>query len=195
MANRNTQGFGLIAQGTVGSTPATGGQGKYLIDAGMAVDLFQGSAVRSAAGYIVTAQAAITNTCIGVLNGIFYNDATTKKPTFANFYNQPITPANSEDITAFVIDNPNQLFVGSIDAAAAQAEYGKTYGLTVTAAGSETSGQSSSTLTYSTRHATANQWRLVRSAEDPENNQNATFRSVVVAHNLNQYFTGAVTWQ
>ena len=196
MANRNTQGFGLIAQGTVGSTPATGGQGKYLIDAGMGVDLFQGTAVRSAAGYIVTAQAAITNTCIGVLNGIFYNDASTKKPTFANFYNQPITPANSEDITAFVIDNPNQLFVGAIDAAAAQAEYGKTYGLTVTAAGSEISGQSSSTLTYATRHATNNQWRLVRTAEDPENNDIAAANcSVVVAHNLNQYFTGAVTWQ
>ena len=195
MANRNTKGFGLIPQGTIGSTPATGGQGKYLIDAGMAVDLFQGTAVRSAAGYIVTAQAGITNTCIGVLNGIFYNDATTKKPTFANFYNQPITPANSEDITAFVIDNPNQLFVGAIDASAAQAEYGKTYGLTVTAAGSELSGQSSSTLTYATRHATNNQWRLVRSAEDPENNEDAAFRSVVVAHNLNQYFTGAVTWQ
>ena len=195
MANTNTKGFGLIPQGVIGSTPATGGQGKYLIDAGMAVDLFQGTAVRSAAGYIVTAQAGITNTCIGVLNGIFYNDATTKKPTFANFYNQPITPANSEDITAFVIDNPSQLFVGAIDAAAAQAEYGKTYGLTVTAAGSEISGQSSSTLTYATRHATNNQWRLVRSAEDPENNENAAFRSVVVAHNLNQYFTGAVTWQ
>ena len=195
MANRNTQGFGLIAQGTVGSTPATGGQGKYLIDAGMGVDLFQGSAVRSAAGYIVTAQAAITNTCIGVLNGIFYNDATTKEPTFANFYNQPITPANSEDITAFVIDNPNQLFVGAIDASAAQSQYGRTYGLTVTAAGSDLSGQSSSTLTYATRHATNNQWRLVRSAEDPENNEDAAFRSVVVAHNLNQYFTGAVTWQ
>ena len=195
MANRNTKGFGLIPQGTIGSTPATGGQGKYLIDAGMAVDLFQGTAVRSAAGYIVTAQAGITNTCIGVLNGIFYNDATTKKPTFANFYNQPITPANSEDITAFVIDNPNQLFVGAIDASAAQSQYGKTYGLTVTAAGSDLSGQSSSTLTYATRHATNNQWRLVRSAEDPENNEDAAFRSVVVAHNLNQYFTGAVTWQ
>ena len=196
MANRNTQGFGLIPQGTIGSTPATGGQGKYLIDAGMGVDLFQGTAVRSAAGYIVTAQAAITNTCIGVLNGIFYNDATTKKPTFANFYNQPITPANSEDITAFVIDNPNQLFVASIDTAAAQAEYGKTYGLTVTAAGSEISGQSSSELTYATRHATNNQWRLVRTAEDPENNDIAAANcSVVVAHNLNQYFTGAVTWQ
>ena len=195
MANRNTAGFGLIPQGTIGSTPATGGQGKYYIDAGMTVDLFQGTAVRSAAGYIVTAQAAITNTCIGVLNGIFYNAATTKKPTFANFYNQPITPANSEDVTAFVIDNPNQLFVGAMDAAAAQAEYGKTYSLTVTAAGSDTSGQSSSTLTYATRHATNNQWRLVRTAEDPENNDmTAAYTSVVVAHNLNQYFTGAVTW-
>ena len=194
MANRNTSGFGLISAGTIGSTPATQGQGKYYIDAGMTTDLFQGSAVKSSAGYIITAQAAITNTCIGVFNGIFYNAATTLKPTWANWYNQPITPANSEDLTCFVIDNPTQLFVGSIDAAAAQAEYGKTYGLTVTAAGSELSGQSSSTLTYSTRHATANQWRLVRSAEDPENNQNATFRSVVVAHNLNQYFTGAVTW-
>ena len=194
MANRNTSGFGLISAGTVGSTPATQGQGKYLIDAGATVDLFQGSSVKSSAGYIITAQAAITNTCIGVFNGIFYNAATTLKPTWANWYNQPITPANSEDITCFVIDNPSQLFVGSLDTAAAQATYGMTYGLTVTAAGSETSGQSSSTLTYATRHATNNQWRLVRTAEDPENNQNATFRSVVVAHNLNQYFTGAVTW-
>ena len=195
MANSNTQGFGLIPAGTIGSTPATSGQGKYLIDAAYAADLFQGTAVQSKVGYIKTAQAAITNTCIGVFNGIFYNAATTLKPTFANFYNQPITPANSEDITAFVMDNPSQLFVGAIDAAAAQAEYGKTYGLTVTAAGSDTSGQSSSTLTYSTRHATNNQWRLLRSAEDPSNDTSAAYRSVVVAHNLNQYFTGAVTWQ
>jgi hypothetical protein len=194
MANRNDSGFGLIPTGTLGSTPSTQGQGKYYIEAAYAADLFQGTAVKSSAGYIITAQAAITNTCIGVFNGIFYNAATTLKPTWANWYNQPITPANSENITCFVIDNPTQLFVGSIDATALQAEYGKTYGLTVTAAGSELSGQSSSTLTYSTRHATANQWRLVRSAEDPENNQAAAYRSVVVAHNLNQYFTGAVSW-
>ena len=199
MANRNESGFGLIAAGTVGSTPATQGQGKYYIDAGATVDLFQGSAVKSTAGYIITAQAAITNTCIGVFNGIFYNAATTLKPTWANWYNQPITPANSEDITAFVIDNPFQLFVGSLLTTAAQAVYGYTVGLTVTAAGSETSGQSSSTLTETTKHATNNQWRLVRTAEDPENNQNAAYRSVVVAHNLNQYIRGTasagVTWQ
>ena len=196
MANRNTKGFGLIAAGTVGSTPASQGQGKYYIDAGMAVDLFQGCTVKSKAGYIVEASSTRTFLSIGVFNGIFYNASTTLKPTWANWYNQPITPANSEDITCFVIDNPLQEFVASMDAAAAQAEYGKTYGLTVTAAGSDLSGQSSSTLTYATRHATNNQWRLVRTAEDPENNDIAAANcSVVVAHNLNQYFTGAVTWQ
>ena len=110
MANRNTTGFGLIAQGTLGSTPATGGQGKYYIEANYATSLFQGTAVKQAAGFIVTAQAAITNTCIGVLNGVFYNAATTQKPTWQNYYSQ-VTPANSENITAFVIDNPHQLNV------------------------------------------------------------------------------------
>ena len=201
MANRNTSGFGLIPVGTIGSTPSTQGQGKYYIDAAYDTDLFQGSAVQSKVGYIKTAQAAITNTCIGTLNGIFYNAATTLKPTWANWYNQPITPANSEDITAFVLDNPFQLFVGSIDAAAAQAVYGYTMGLTVTAAGSEISGQSSSTITETSKHIANNQWRLLRSAEDPENDQNAAYRSVIVAHNLNQYLQNistipaGITWQ
>jgi len=199
MANRNSAGFGLIAQGTVGSTPATQGQGKYYIDAAYDTDMFQGTAVQSKVGYIKTAQAAITDTCIGVLNGIFYNASSTQKPTWANWYNQPITPANSEDLTAFVIDNPLQLFLGSLLTTAAQAVYGYTVGLTVTAAGSEISGQSSSTLTETTKSATANQWRLVRTAEDPENNQNAAYRSVIVAHNLNQYLlntaSAGVTWQ
>ena len=202
MANSNTQGFGLIPVGTIGSTPSTQGQGKYYIDAAYDADLFQGSAVQSKVGYIKTAQAAITNTCIGVLNGIFYNAATTLKPTWANWYNQPITPANSEDLTAFVIDNPFQLFVGSIDAAAVQASYGYTVGLTVTAAGSEINGQSSSTLTETSKHIANNQWRLLRTAEDPSNNDiTAAYCSVVVAHNLNQYLQNisttpaGITWQ
>ena len=196
MANRNTVGFGLIAQGTVGSTDANQGQGKYYIDAAYAVDLFQGSVVQSKVGYIKTAQAAITNSSIGILNGIFYNASTTQKPTWANWYNQPVTPANSEDVTAFVIDNPLQLFTVSVDAAVTQANYGKTYGVTVTAAGSEISGQSSSELIVAGVSATANQWRLLRTAEDPENNDIAAANcSVVVCQNLNQYLSNAVTWQ
>ena len=66
MANRNSTGFGLIAQGTLGSTPATGGQGKYYIQANYATSLYNGTSVNQTGGYIITAQAAITNTTIGV---------------------------------------------------------------------------------------------------------------------------------
>jgi len=196
MANANTAGFGLIPQGTVGSNVANQGQSKYYIVAAYDTDLFQGSVVQHKVGYVKTAQAAITDKSLGVLNGIFYNATTTLKPTWANWYNQPITPANSEDLTAFVIDNPTQLFLCNTSAAIAQAGYGKTYGLTVTAAGSELSGQSSSTLTGGTVSDTANQWRLIRTAEDPSNNDiTAAYCSVIVAQNLNQYLTNAVTWQ
>ena len=195
MANSNTKGFGCIPAGTLGSTPSTGGQGKYWIVAGYsASDLFQGTPVRIVNGYVTTAQAAITNSTIGVLNGIFYNAATTLKPTWSNWYNQPITPANSENVQAFVVDNPFQLFVASAVAAVPQADHFETYGLTVTAAGSEISGQSSATLTYSSRDATANQWRLIRTAEDPSNQDiTAAFCSFVVAQNLNQVNSGGLT--
>ena len=204
MANSNTKGFGLIAAGTLGATPATGGQNKYKIDAGYATSIFQGNYVQidsagganTNPGYIITGQSAVTNPTIGVLNGVFYNAATTEKPTFQNYYSQ-VTPANSEDITAFVIDNPLQLFVASVDAAVTQANYGKTYGLTTGApGGSTTSGQSSSEVIVAGVSNTANSWRLIRTAEDPENNDiTAANCSVIVCQNLNQYLTNAVTWQ
>ena len=189
MANRNTTGFGLIAQGTRGSTDQSQGQGKYYIQANYATSLFQGTAVNQTGGYIITAQAAITNTCIGVLNGVFYNAATTEKPTFQNYYSQ-VTPANSENITAFVIDNPHQLYVGCIDTAIPIANMGKTFGMSTTT-GSTTSGQSTNKMLLAGAHATNNTWRTVRIAEDPENEDITTANcSVVFVQNLNQYNNG-----
>ena len=181
MANRNTQGFGLIPAGTLGSTPATSGQGKYKIDAGYATTIYHGAAVASAAGYIVEGQGTATPV-LGVLNGIFYNAATTLKPTFANHYVQ-VTPANSEDIDAFVFDNPQQQYVVATDAAVAQSGYLETYDMNASA-GSTTTGKSSSTLDIGDTSADAAAFRLLRSAEDPENDENASFRSVVVCLNL-----------
>ena len=201
MANSNTSGFGLISAGTVGSTPSTQGQGKYYIDAGYAQDLFQGATVKSKAGYIVEASSTRTFLSIGVFNGIFYNAATTKKPTWANWYNQPITPANSENVTCFVIDNPLQLFSACMDTACPQAQFGKTYSFAAAVpTGSETSGQCTNMLDYTNRDNANNQWRLLRTAEDPENNDiTAVNATVVVAHNLNQYLqntgTAGITWQ
>ena len=181
MANRNTQGFGLIPAGTLGSTPATSGQGKYKIDAGYATTIFNGGCVASNAGYIIDGQTTDAPV-LGVLNGIFYNAATTLKPTFANHYVQ-VTPANSEDIDAFVFDNPQQQYVVATDAAVAQSGYLETYDMN-TSAGSDTTGKSSATLDIGDTSADAATFRLLRSAEDPENDENAAFRSVVVVPNL-----------
>ena len=182
MANRNTQGFGLVPAGTLGSTPATSGQGKYKIDAGYATTIYQNGAVASSAGYIIDGQTTDAP-ILGVLNGIFYNAATTLKPTFSNHYVQ-VTPANSEDIDAFVFDNPQQQYVVATDATVAQAGFLETYDMN-TSAGSTTTGKSSATLDIGDTSADAASWRLLRSAEDPENEDiSAAFASVVVVANL-----------
>ena len=182
MANRNGQGFGLIAAGMLGQTPATQGLGKYKIDAGYATTLYNGGAVASAAGYIVDGQTTDAP-IIGVLNGIFYNAATTLKPTFANFYTQ-VTPANSEDIDAFVFDSPTQQYVVATDDAVTQAGFLETYDMN-TSAGSDTTGKSTATLDIGDTSADAATFRLLRVAEDPENEDiTAAFASVVVVPNL-----------
>ena len=229
MSNRNPQGFGLIPAGVLGGTPATGGQNKYKIDSGYATSLYMGMPVQydSASGanvdpgYIVTAQDAITVPTIGVFNGCFYTDANTLKPTFASFYPGGTVPdanTNNGDVDAFVIDNPWQQYVVQLDARlgasgdAAQVNMGRTFGLTVraegttTVSGSTLSGQSNGQFTVATVADIANQWRLLRVAEDPENEDLTTaaqtdpalanfsgFASVVVVVNKSQWFgTGTV---
>ncbi len=229
MANRNTQGFGLIPSGTLGGTPSTGGQNKYKIDSGYGSSIYLGQPVQydtagganDNPGYIINGQDAITRSTIGVFNGCFYTDATTNKPTFSSYFPRTTAPANSEDVDAFIIDNPFQQYNVQLDtrlaatAALAQAEMGKTLGLTVSAngaasanSGSTLSGQSNSQLTVGTAsNAVANQWRLLRVAEDPENEDLITtpqtnpalanfsgFATVVVVANLSQWFgSGSVS--
>jgi len=229
MANRNTTGFGLIPSGTLGATPSTGGQNKYKIDSAYGSSIYLGQPVQydtagganDNPGYIINGQDAITRSTIGVFNGCFYTDATTNKPTFSSYFPRTTAPANSEDIDAFIIDNPFQQYNVQLSdrlgatAAAAQAEMGKTLGLTVSAngagsanSGSTTSGQSNSQLTVGTAsNAVANQWRLLRVAEDPENSDLITtpqtnaalanfsgYATVVVVANLSQWFgSGSVS--
>ena len=189
MANRNTSGFGLIPHGTLGSNYTNQGQSKYYIVANYATSLYNGTTVKQSGGYIITAQAAITNTSIGVLNGVFYNAATTLKPTWQNYYSQ-VTPANSENITAFVLDNPHQLYVTSFDTAIPIANMGATFGM-ATITGSTLGGQATNSMLLAGASATANTWRTVRIHDDSENNDiTAVNCSVVVVQNLNQYNNG-----
>ena len=51
---------------------------------------------------------------IGVFNGCFYTDPTTKKPTLRTYYPGSIA---ASDITAFVVDDPDAVFLIDADAA------------------------------------------------------------------------------
>ena len=186
MANRNTQGFGLIPAGRMGGTPSIQGQGKYFIDAGHSTTIYNGECVKISSGYVVGGNGSAAD-IVGVLNGIFYNDASTLKPTFANFYKATITPANSEDTTAFVIDDPFQQYVVAADAATGVTTFLRTYDMNASA-GDDTTGKSQSTLDIGTAGDNDKQFRMLRSAEDPENEDATAVRhSVIVVSNTNSF--------
>ena len=176
MANRNSAGFGLRQSGTLGNTPATQGLSQYWIASAANVDLFNGMAMKSSAGYMITGESGDTVTTVGVLYGIYYTAATTKKPTWAHWYDATITPANSEDTQAFVNDYPFQKYTIASDAAvaanvpAAHVLFMETYSVFANTGGNTTTGKSTTTLDIGATHATTHSWRLLRSAEEVENN-------------------------
>ena len=194
MANSSTVGFGLRAVMNVGNTPATSGQSEYLVQTAPGVGLYKGDPASiqdasGAQGYAQDASFTLTddggaggtsfdNTAdallIGVLNGFFYIDST-GKPTFANSVPAGTTTSvnyntGSNDITAFVIDNPNQEYVVKLDDAVTQAGFGLTtsYNINNWTASSNKDGQSIATLDTTTP-ASTKMFTLVRSANDPEN--------------------------
>ena len=186
MANRNSAGFGLIPACRLGGGPSIQGQGKYKIDAGHSTTIYNGECVKISSGYVVGGNGSAAD-IIGVLNGIFFNAADTLKPTFSNFYKATITPANSEDTTAFVIDDPFQQYVVAADTATGVTTFLETYDMN-TSAGSTTTGKSDATLDIGTTGTNDKQFRMLRSAEDPENEDATAVRhSVVVVSNLNSF--------
>ena len=194
MANRNSAGWGFRPAGTLGNTPATHGLSQYWIDAGATVDLFHGMAMKSSSGYMITGESATTVTTIGVLQGIFYNASTTLKPTWASWYDAIITPANSEDTQAFVNDYPFQKYtIASDDAVAANVpaahvKFMETFSVYANTGGNTTTGVSTTTLDIGATHATTHSWRLLRSAEDPENNDlTAAYCTLEVVQNLSEF--------
>jgi len=194
MANRNSAGFGFRPSGTLGNLPATQGLSQYWIDSAATVNLFNGMAMKSASGYMITGESATTVTTIGVLYGIYYTAASTNKPTWAHWYDATITPANSEDTQAFVNDYPFQKYTIASDAAvaadvpAAHVKFMETFSVYANTGGSTTTGKSTATLDIAATNATTHSWRLLRSAEEVENNDlTAAFCSLEVVSNLSEF--------
>ena len=196
MANASTTGFGLRMVMNVGNTPATSGQSEYKIQTAPGVASNKGDPmnVQNAGNQGFIQDVAFTTLdsggvggtawstaggnaeppCVGVFNGAFFIDSA-GKPTFSNnVVASQATSINyntgSNDILAFINDNPQQEYVVKADAQVTQAMIGAENAMNMNnyTATDNKDGQSITTLDVGSAAATS-MFTVVRSANDPEN--------------------------
>ena len=186
MANKDAA-FGLRPVGKLGSDINNAGTSKYIILDGYGTAIYKGDPVLLANDGTIQVQNAATTNNIGVFNGCFYNDPTTQKPTWKNYYPGSITPTVG-DVEAYVYDDPNQLFLIQDEGTLAQTNVGNNADIATYVAGSTVNGQSKVELS-STAAATAATFRIVRISEDPENSDiSSANANWVVRYNEHLYY-------
>jgi len=107
MANQSTTGFGLRPLRNVGQADHNAGLGEWKKAASTTAIDHHDLVLLAATGYVVvgTAGIAVVN-ALGSLNGSFYTDPSTQKPTWSNW-----APNNAAtDHTCLVNDNPQTMF-------------------------------------------------------------------------------------
>ena len=184
MANNNAP-FGFRPVGKLGSDINNSGTSKYKIAAGESDVIFKGDVVQLETSGCITVSGNTTTTNIGVFNGCFYNDPTTQKPTFSNYYPGGITPTQG-DIEAFVYDDPNMLFEIQANGTLGQTAIGDNADH-VAGTGSTVDGQSRNTLGSAAGGSA--QLRIIRISEDPDNSDIASANAnFIVKFNEHLYY-------
>ena len=176
--------FGWRPIGKVGSGVNNSGTTLYTIEDNANLTAYKGDHVMASGGYIVAGTASgATN--VGVFNGCFYIDPTSKKPTWSNYYNQTNVTATgsisgSTNIDAYIYDDPYYLFEIQTDATVAKTNIGKNAD-SIIGTGSTLNGQSKhemdsgSTTTIATTAGL--QMKIIGITKDPENDDASSANS------------------
>ena len=180
MANQDAA-FGLKAIGKVGQNRDNQGLSEYGIAANSSAIYQNDPIMMAATGKIIVGTAAAV--LLGSLNGVFYTDASTSKPTWANHLNASNT---ATDIVGFVSDDPYERFEIQSDAALTAAEVGLNADI-VYAAGSTPNYVSKVELDHSDLKTATAQLRVIGISKDPQNNAAgvANVNAVVI---INEHF-------
>jgi len=195
MANQDAP-FGFRQVGGLGSRPTSEGTSKYTIASGFADAMYAGDVVEAgagtseggtaiAAGYVGPAAATSALRIVGVFNGCLYDDPTTSKPTFKNYW-----PASvAAEATAFVYDNPDDLFEVQATGIIAVTNICQPMNFAFTE-GSTINGRSKEELGITT--STTLQTRIVRISGDPSNSDAAAVNANwIVKFNKHLYYNYA----
>jgi len=181
MANQDAP-FGLKPIGKVGQNRDAQGLSEYSIAASATAIYFQDPVELAATGTITV--AAASDALLGSLNGVFFTDATTGKPTYANHLNASNT---ASDIVGFVSDDPYERFEVQSDGATALADVGLNADI-VYAAGSSPDYVSQVELDFSDQKTGTAQLRIIGISKDPSNNEagsaNVNLVTIINEHQL-----------
>ena len=181
MANKDSA-FGLKPIGKVGQNRDNQGLSEYSIAASASAIYFNDPVELAATGTITV--AAATDALLGSLNGVFFTDATTSKPTYANHLDASNT---ATDIVGFVSDDPYERFEIQADGATAAADVGLNADI-VYAAGSSPDYVSKVELQTSDQKTGTAQLRIIGISKDPDNNEagsaNVNLVTIINEHQL-----------
>ena len=186
MANKDAP-FGLKPIGKVGQNRDAQGLSEYSIAASATAIYFQDPVEMAATGTITVAAAGDT-LLLGSLNGVFFTDASTSKPTYANHLNASNT---ATDIVGFVSDDPYERFEIQADGATAAADVGLNADF-VYAAGSSPDYVSQVELDTSDQKTGTAQLRIIGISKDPDNNT-AGSANVNLVVTINGHFLKGTT--
>ena len=204
MANQDAA-FGFRQVGGLGSRPTSEGTSKYVIASGYTSAIYAGDIVAMgaatdesgaaiSAGYVGQAAATSETRNLGIFNGCFYEDPTTSKPTFKNYWPGDVAVTSpSAGATAFVYDNPDDLFEVQTSGRLVQSCVGRSVDMLYTA-GSTINGRSKEEIGATSYNGTG-QMALIRVSEDPSNSDlgagenNANW---VVKFNEHVYYNTAI---
>jgi len=192
--------FGFRQVGGLGSRPTSNGTSQYKIASGQTAAIYAGDVVALAgsgglkvqggttvtAGYVGPSETDATRN-VGIFNGCLYEDPTTNKPTFQNYWPGDVAAAAD----AFIYDDPDDLFEVQTAGTHTQAVVGRACDMVYAAGSTVTNGRSKEELAGS---AGANDmFTVLRLTEDPSNSDVSTANSNwIVRFNVGKhvYLTG-----
>ena len=179
MANKDAA-FGLKPIGKVGQNRDNGGLSEYDIAASASAIYFNDPVEMASTGTITV--AAATDVLLGSLNGVFFTDATTSKPTYANHLNASNT---ATDIVGFISDDPYERFEIQSAGTPAQTNIGNCADI-VYAAGSSPDYVSGVEISGTMANSAA-QLKIIGVSKDPDNNELGSANTNLVV-TINEHF-------
>ncbi len=185
MANVSEK-FGLRPYRKLDGTPLVGAQNRYTIASNYGTAIYQGDLVEPlTTGNIQKHGAGTSDAVVGVFNGCFYTDPTTQKPTFSNFYPGSIV---ASDITAFIVDDPDAVFLVDADEAFTRADLYKNYSVTNTTGVTQT-GISKAQLDVSAS-GTAQTFviQAIDISQDPDNSDTGNANANILVRINNHFY-------